>query len=346
MSLTHDAMRDVKPAPAGEIVDTVRLQQIAQAYWQSAALMAAIELRVFTVIESGKKKLPEIADATGISQTNANRLLTVLVAMNLLSMRGDDYANAPDAARFLVEGGRSYAGPWMLFSKPDWNRWGKLSDALRSSEQKVLGEYETFTIEDARRYHAATYSIGLGAGRRFVRQVDLSGRRHLLDIGGGSGCYSIVAAQAHPQLRATVFDLEPVTVVAAEFIAQNGVSDRVKVQAGDFTRDPFPAGVDIAIMASNLPQYSPDLIRLVFAKAFTALVSGGEMHLLGETLRSDRSGPLAPALWGLNEALLHSTGVAHSEGDCIGYLRAAGFVDVEVHEFVPNSLTRIVGRKA
>jgi hypothetical protein len=51
-------------------------------------------------------------------------------------------------------------------------------------------------------------------------------------------------------------------------------------------------------MASNLPQYEPALIRLVVGKAFQALVPGGEMHLIGETLHDDRKGPLSAALWG------------------------------------------------
>ena len=41
------------------------------------------------------------------------------------------------------------------------------------------------TVEQARAYHEATYSIGMGAGRLFDRQVDLTGRRKILDLGGG-----------------------------------------------------------------------------------------------------------------------------------------------------------------
>ena len=77
---------------------------------------------------------------------------------------------------------------------------------------------------------------------------------------------------------------------------------------GDFTATHFPRGVDVVVMASNLPQYEPDLIRLVVGKAFAALVPGGEMHLIGETLHDDRRGPLSAALWGLNEAIQGSTG--------------------------------------
>ena len=326
-------------------LDTTRLQKIAQAYWESAALMAAVELEIFTAIAHGHDTVPAAARAVGISERNAERLLTVLAAMTLLERTGDRFANAPDVQRFLVKDGDRYAGPWILFTKPRWEAFGRLSERLRDREEKRLGAYVNFTVEDARRYHAATYSIGMGAARLFSRNVDLTGRKLLLDLGGGSGAYSIVATQTFPGLEAIVLDLPPVTVVADEYITANGAAGRVRTLPGDFTRTEFPQGVDVVVMASNLPQYEPDLIRLVVGKAFAALVPGGEMHLIGETLHDDRRGPLSAALWGLNEAVQGSTGLAHTESEVRGYLQGAGFVDVAVQPFVPGVLSRVTGRR-
>src|SRR6266446_1611061 len=251
-------------------LDTTRLQKIAQAYWESAALMAAVELEVFTAIARGHDTIAPLAQATGISERNAERLLTALNAMTLLTYDGGRFANAADVQRFLVKDGERYAGPWILFTKPRWNAYGELSQRLRSQTENRLGAYESFTVDDARRYHAATYSIGMGAARLFSRSVDLSGRKKMLDLGGGSGAYSIVATKTFPGLTAIVLDLPPVAVVAGEYIAANGAGDRVSTLPGDFTRTPFPQGVDVVVMASNLPQYEPELIRLVVGKVFEA----------------------------------------------------------------------------
>jgi hypothetical protein len=247
--------------------------------------------------------------------------------------------------RFLVKDSDRYAGPWILFTKPRWTAFGELAERLKSKVENRLGAYVEFTVEDARRYHAATYSIGMGAARLFSRSVDLSGRKLMLDLGGGSGAYSIVATQNFPDLKAIVLDLPPVVVVAREYIAANGASERVSTMAGDFTTSDFPQGVDVVVMASNLPQYEPALIQLVVGKALQALAPGGEMHLIGETLHDDRKGPLSAALWGLNEAVQGSTGLAHTESEVKGYLQKAGFTDVEAHPFVPGVLTRTAGRK-
>ena len=326
-------------------IDSVRLQNLAQAYGQSAALMAAVELGLFTAVSKGAGSATELAQALDIHPVNAERLATMLAAMQLLRLEGGRYVNAEDAERFLVEGSPRYAGPWMLFTKPGWNEWGRLAEHLRAKELALLGPVGEFTVEDARAYHKATYSIGMGAGRRFCRQVDLSGRRRIIDIGGGSGAYCIVAARTWPGITGVVLDLPPVVEVGREFIAENGAQDRVEAIACDFTRDPFPAGADVAIMASNLPMYGPEMIAHVVAKAFDALLPGGEMHLIGETLNDDRIGPIGPAYWGLGQAIAETRGVAHSAADCIGYFRAAGFAEVAAADFIPGSLVRIHGVK-
>jgi len=328
-------------------VDTVRLQRLARAHWESAAFLAAIELGLFTQIARGADTLPALAAALRVAPLNVERLVTVCIALGLVVRDGERFRNAADVSRFLVQGEPTYAGPWMLFAKTDWDRWGRLAEALRRTEPPaVLGTYtQALTVEAARRYHEATYSVGMGAGRRFVREVDLAQRKRILDLGGGSGCYCIVAAHAYPQLTAVVFDLPPVVAVTREFIAAHGLSDRVSAEAGDFTRDPFPRGADVVIMASNLPQYDAAVIQQVVAKAYDALEPGGEMHLIGEMLNAGRTGPVDPALWGLAEALQASAGRAHSVPECVGYLERAGFGDVRATDFVPGVLVRVSGSK-
>lgn len=327
-------------------VTTVRLQNIAQAYGQSAALMAAVEVGLFTAISKGAGTYAEVAAALDIHPTNAERLMVMLCASGLLQKTSGRHANAPDVERFLVEGNPGYMGPWITFTKPQWNEWGRLAEHIRARDLKVMGSIDRFTGPDARRYHAATYSIGMGAGRRFVRQVDLKARRRIMDIGGGSGAYCIAAARAHPAIRAVVLDLPVMCEVTRAFVAENGVGERVVAQPCNFTTDPFPTDCDVAIMASNLPMYSREVIAAVVKKAHDALLPGGEMHLIGETTNDDRTGPWGPAYWGLGQAVSDSLGLAHSEADVLGYFKAAGFADVGVHEFIAGALSRISGRKS
>ena len=164
----------------GKRVDTVRLQNLAMGFWQSASLMSAIALGLFTAVSKGAGTAAEIGAATGITERNADRLATVCRAMDLLETSDDGrYRNAPDVERFLVEGESAYAGPWMLFTKPRWEKFRNLTEYLCQPEEKILGQYEGLTVEAARKMHEATYSVGMGAARRFGHQVDLSPRKNL-----------------------------------------------------------------------------------------------------------------------------------------------------------------------
>lgn len=326
--------------------NTVRLQNLSYGHKQSAALRAAIELDLFTCISSGSSCLHEISDATGLSAVNTERICVACAALGLIEHTNGGYRNAPDVERFLVKNKVTYIGPWLLFNGWDFEKWKGLAAILQSDKPpKVLGLYESLDNEMAKIYHEATYTVGLGAGMLFARDVDLGGRSLILDIGGGSGAYCIAAVQKYPHLNAIVFDFEPVCNTAKEFIAQWNLSDKISTHPGNFTSDTLPLGADVMIMASNLPQYNEKVISTVLKKAFDALQAGGEFHVVGETLNNDKTGPIGPALWGLHEALFESEGRAHSEKEVAGYLNHAGFINITIHPFVPGSLTRITGQK-
>ncbi len=328
-------------------VDTVRLQNLARAFVGSASLFAAIDLDLFSAVHDGHDTVAAFAKRGDISEINAERLMTMCAAEGLIEWRDDHYVNAADVERYLVKAEKTYAGAWLTFTRGSWENWGKLTGYLQDPKPAtVMGNGQIGSVDAARRYHEATASIGFGSGRRFARQVDLSAKTKLLDLGGGSGAYSIVAVQNNPQLTAVVLDLPPVVEVTREFIAKHDVVDRVSAVPGNFTEDAFPDDCDVAIMASNLPQYSREVIGQVVSRTHDALLPSGEMHLIGEMLDDDRRGPLDSALWGLTEVMSGSAGIAHTRADCVGYFRAAGFEDVTAHEFVPGILARVSGRKA
>ncbi|MFH2131608.1 MAG: methyltransferase [bacterium] len=327
-------------------IGTIRLQNLSYAHKQAATLMAAVELDLFTHVSRGCTQLSDIADTLQISKINAERLVVACAALGLLEKTDGEYQNAPDVDRFLVRDKPTYIGPWLLFSRMDFEKWRDLGTFLKSDEPpKTLGLYETLTEEMAREYHEATYSVGLGAGMLFARDVDMSQRSLILDLGGGSGAYCIAAVQKYPHLQAVVLDFEPVCRITDRFVAQWGLTENITTRPGDFTRDPLPQGADLMIMASNLPQYSDQMLIRILSKAYESLAPGGEFHLVGETLNDEKTGPLGPALWGIHESLFGSEGRSHSESEVRHYLETAGFSTVTINPFIPGSLSRITGIK-
>ena len=111
---------DDSSTAAAAPVTTVRLQNIAQSYGQSAALMAAVEVGLFTAVSNGAATYGEVAAKLDIHPTNAERLLVMLCAAGLLQVAAGRHRNAPDVERGRVEGKPGYMAPGITFTKPQW----------------------------------------------------------------------------------------------------------------------------------------------------------------------------------------------------------------------------------
>lgn len=328
---------------------TLRLQTLAHAYRQSGGLNAAIKLDLFTVVARGATDIAQIARDTGLNRQNAQKLLDVCSSLGLLEYREGRYYNAPDVERYLVKGKEGYAGPWLTNGEEQFRQWADIVPILKGDGPAVVrGKYEAAwtSVEAARRLNQSTYSIGLRSGYSLARRWDFSARSLLLDLGGGSGCYSIAIASTYPHMKAVVVDYPTICASAEEFIAEAGLSERITTHPGDLLKVDFPPGADAMLMSSNLPDFSSSGLATVYGKAFGAMEKGGAIIILGEALNDDRSGPLEPALWNLDDALSGGHGDSHTISEVCQLLADAGFVDCEATEYVPGLLTMFLAHKA
>ena len=327
---------------------TLRLQNLAHAYKQTGALKAAMDLDLFTVISQGAREISRIAQEIGLNPRITRKLVDVCASLGLLEVKDGLYYNAPDVERHLVRGKRGYLNFWLQQEEERFKLWANITPILKGEKPPVSkGNYtEAWNSEDAARFmNRSTYNIGLGAGYKLVREFDFSPYSLLLDLGGGSGCYSIAIASTYPQMKAIVLDYPTICVSSAEIIAEAGLSERITTHPGDLLEVAFPSGGDIMLMSSNLPNFSTSALATVYHKAFEAMEKGGAIIILGEALNDDHSGPVEPALWDLEEYLLGGAGDNYTKADVCQLVRDAGFVDCEVSDFAPGLLTRFVAHK-
>jgi len=324
---------------------TKRLTNMAFSFKQTGVLLAAIEMDLFSKVADGANKMPEMAKRLELPLDAVDKLVTACVAVGLLEKRDDRYFNAPDVDRYLVRGRPSHYGDFLLFQmKTEYDSWKELGARLRQPPI-TTGLYQLMAVDAnaARGVTVAGYNSSIAAGRKLAREFDFSPYSLFLDLGGGSGCYSIAAAEKYPNLRAIVFDFATVCTVAEEFIAQAGLSDRITTHPGDFMVDEFPPGADLVGIIGNLHAYSLDETEFVIKKAFQALTPGGGMIVIDYMLNDDRVGPLEPALRHLET--MSSTGWVKTAAEISEYMRRAGAVDIVAGEFIPGSMCRVTGRK-
>lgn len=146
----------------------------------------------------------------------------------------------------------------------------------------------------------------------------------LLDVGGGTGIYSIACLQAHPRLKAIVLDRPEVLKVAEEFSRDFGVNDRLELRPGDMFEDPFPQA-DLVLLSNVLHDWDVPECRRLVSRSAEALKPGGRLLIHDVFLHDDHSGPLEIALY--SAALFTLTeGRAYSVKEYRTWLEETGLV--------------------
>jgi SAM-dependent methyltransferase len=310
---------------------------LANAFYGSSALFAASDAGVFAhLARAGEATAAAVSTACGLDPRAGRLLLDACVALGLLAKRGDAYSNGPDAAAFLVPGAPGDLSGAIRYNRDVYAAWGLLPRFLKTGRpveapQEHLGADAARTRAFVLAMHGRAKAIGMAV----MRHVNLAGARRLLDVGGGPGTYSVVAARMNPELRCTVLDLPAVAAIAAELIAEAGLADRVQTLPGDYRTAEFPAGHDVAHFFGVLHQESPDSILALLRKAHAALRPGGRVHVMDMMTDATRTRPAFSALFALNMALTAEHGWVFSDADLRGWLERAGFVDVTIGPLPP-----------
>ena len=341
----------MRTATRGEAPVTERRQLSALAYgfMASKAMFAALELDLFTCLAGGPRTGEQLAHATGIAPHRMRTLLRALAAVGLIVANGAGYTNAPASDRYLVRGRGQELGEYFRLQVGQ-----QIYPALVHLDAGLAGTGGAFDTlagllaepEEARTFTTAQHAGSLAAARALARRLDLRGTSSLLDVGGGSGAFSIALCLANPGLRATVLDLPAVLAVAAEQLATADLSDRIALLPGNAVEVAWPEGQDVVLMSYLLSALDETQIDGVLSRAQDSLRPGGLLIVHDFALDDVPPGPAFAALWFLQYLAYHPGGVSFSTAELLDRLRAHGFVQPSTETLIPEITTLVLSRKA
>jgi SAM-dependent methyltransferase len=321
--------------------DPELIMQLGMGFMGSKTLLSAVELELFTILGEGPRTGPEIGDRLGLHPRSLYDFLDALVALGLLDRDGDGeagrYANTPDTAFFLDKSQPAYLGGILEMANARlYPFWSDLTEALRTgrpqNEAKTGGDFFGVLYSDAERleqFLGAMQGIQLGNFMALLDKIDLSSAATLCDVGGANGTFCALAAQRHPGLKATVFDLPPVVPVAERHLAAMGVGDRVRVVGGDFFADELPHA-DVVVMGNVLHDWDEDQKKALIAKAYDALNDGGRLITVEFVIDDERRVNAPGLLMALNMLIETAGGFDYTGAQFDRWCREAGFTRTEV----------------
>ena len=319
------------------------LLSTSSAYWKGCALQAGVRLGVFTALDGERLHLNEVAGKIDADSRGTEYLLNALAAMGLLVKDNNHYANSFEANELLSGNSQRYIGHIILHHHHILDGWAQLDQAVKYGAPVQKRSYG----EDLEResFLMGMFNLAMGVAPRLASQVDLSGRKRLLDLGGGPGTYAIHFCQANPELSAVIFDRSTTEPFARNTVAKFGLSERIDFCGGDFTLDPIAGGpYDVAWLSHILHSNSPEECQKIINKTVEAMQPGGMILIHEFILENSKDAPEFAALFSINMLINNPGGRSYSEEELSEMLTSAGVKDITRHSFRgPNDSSILFG---
>lgn len=287
--------------------------EISGSYWQSCILHAAVKLGVFQAIDNANLNTQQIAAELSTDKRATEMFLNALVAIGLLEKRKHSFSNTYFSKTFLSKKSKEYIGHIIMHQHHLVESWARLDRSIKKGKPlRMMPSYSS--VKELREsFLLGMFNLAMGVAPQLVKKIDLSKRRHLLDLGGGPGTYAIHFCLRNPKLKATVFDLPTTRPFAESTIRRFHLSSRINFVGGDYLRHKIKGSYDVAFFSHILHGEGPGDCQKMIKKAVSALAPGGMIIVHDFILKNTMDGPVFPAIFSLNMLLGTKSGQSYSE---------------------------------
>lgn len=272
---------------------------IARSFMECRLLLTGIELNLFSLTASAPLSAEEIAGELKGDLRATTILLDALSALGFLEKNDNHYRTVPSLIPLLAESEPTSILPGLLHTAHLWQTWSQLTNVVYKGGPAQRGA-PVFNDDRLSAFIGAMHVGAVGAADGIAAAISPGPAKALIDIGGGSGTYTIAFLKTSPEMKATLFDLPPVIEMARKRITEAGMQDRVTLVPGDFYKDALPAGHDLALLSAIIHQNSPEQNRALYQNIFQALDPGGRIIIRDHVMEPDRTRPVSGAIFAVN----------------------------------------------
>ena len=319
------------------------IREFASSFQKSRILLSGFELDIFTNVDVTGTTNKQIANILHLDEHACERLLNALASLGFLKKQNQLFFNTAESFTFLSKKSSDYLGG-LMHSNHLWNTWSNLTQVVKTGISAHPAGINERGDEWLFPFINAMHDRAKKQAPQHLANIDLSEIKSTLDIGGGSGAYSMEFVSKKPEIEATVFDLPNVVPITKIFLDKEGFSDKIKTHAGDYTTDDLPKGFDLvflsAIIHSNSLEINQDLIK----KCFDALNKNGKIVIQDWIMNNDRTQPISGAIFAINMLVGTEYGDCFTEKEVTEMLNASGFKNISKIEF-ETGLSQMVAQK-
>ena len=303
-----------------------KLLQVSGNYWQGFALHVSVKLGLYDILGDHEMGANELAAALECDERGLSLLLNAVTAMGLLTKSKDKFSNTEVSKAYLVKDSRHSIHSIIMHHHNLVTPWSKLDQAVKTGKPvRRRGDRNEQELES---FLMGMFNMGMAIAPRLSKEIELSSRRRLLDLGGGPGTYAIHFCLENADLKGTVFDLPTTRPYAEKTIASFGLSERIQFLPGSYLEDDIGGTYDVVWMSHIFHGEGPRGCQKIIEKALSVLEPGGLMLIHEFILHDSFDGPLFPALFSLNMLVNTEEGRAYAEGEYRAMLKRAGLKNI------------------
>jgi ubiquinone/menaquinone biosynthesis C-methylase UbiE len=325
-----------------------RIFNTLNAHEQTAALLTAIELDIFSAIGAGANTAGAIAVKTGAAEKGARVLCDFMTVHGFLTKDHEGkYALTQESAFFLDRKSpaclASMAG--FLGHKQTRARFDSLTEAVRKGGS-VWSEGGDNTKPNDEFWVAFARSMaGLAVpSSQFIAallRADEGKPCKVLDIAAGHGMYGITIATKNPKAEIVALDWPNVLSVAQENAQKFGVADRFSVRAGSAFEVEMGSEYDYVLLTNIFHHFDVPTCEKLMRRVQAALKPGGKAITLEFVPNEDRVTPPTAAAFSLIMLANTDSGDAYTFSEYEKMFRKAGFAKSTLHP-VPEMPQQVI----
>ena len=322
----------MKTANDMPLFEARRFMGLAHPVLEAQLIYTALELNLFEHLTM-PKTAAEVAAEKGCHQRNMLLLLNALVSVKYLIKENNKFYNQPDTDYYLNPKSEMYIGDHILYWR-DMTDLSNLSELVKKGpKEKVFSDNNGSDFFDFRAMgQGARNSMYTGRVQNFISLVKKlfspDDSLRVLDLGGGSGILSVEIARSFKNATVTVFDQPFVTVLTRQVIEENGVSQQVQTQDGNFVTDDFGRDYDL-IIASGIIDFVGDL-PVMSQRLYAALKDTGFLYVSTHGINEDFTAP-APFVLGWLSSHLNGLDILKPDPVIRQALSDTGFKQADIN---------------
>jgi ubiquinone/menaquinone biosynthesis C-methylase UbiE len=302
---------------------SAELAELLEHRGTAAVLRSAHELGLLESL-GDPAPVAEHARRLGLHVEATHLLLEALVALGIAGERQGDFGLAERADTL----------------------WGHLPAFVRTGERFVV--MDGTVDERAASYRDVVPALGSlfdEAARELA--VELSPAESILDVGAGSGVWSLAMCQRSSTARVTAVDLPGVLPAFLARAADLGLGNRVATIGGDYKTVELPArGFDRVVLANVLHLETPPDARTLIAHVSSAIRTGGELVVIDALAEGEPLAVRSVSLYAIHLAMRTAAGRVHPRAEIERWCREAGLRDSRLvtPRVVPSLFAALVHR--